>query len=178
MPGKCFQLLVLRRCANVSARWRSGQTIWMHPQHAAHVSMLLMVPVLHRLCNNWLAVHANGNHTFISVYCDARRTARSSVHPARLAWPGSTLHEVRCCVNLSEELLISLTRHMEVVLAEVLPVGNNTDDPLPTSVHNGTKYVVAQPGTEWELRVNILNAKIDQSYRVSHNPQQHWCPAG
>ncbi|WIA08448.1 hypothetical protein OEZ85_007885 [Tetradesmus obliquus] len=55
---------------------------------------------------------------------------------------------------------------MEVVLAEVLPVGNNTDDPLPTLVHNGTKYVVAQPGTEWELRGNILNAKIDQSYRV------------
>lgn len=60
---------------------------------------------------------------------------------------------------------------MASVLAEVLPVGNNARAPLPVVSHNGTKYVIAEPGTEWELRVRVPTAKKNQRYRVSH-PQQ------
>lgn len=60
---------------------------------------------------------------------------------------------------------------MEIVLAEVLPVGNNACGPLPTLAHNGTNYVIAEPGTEWELRLNIINSKKNQRYKVSH-PQR------
>jgi hypothetical protein len=66
---------------------------------------------------------------------------------------------------------------MESVVAEVLPVGNNAGEPLPTLAHNGIKHVIAEPGTEWELRVKILNAKENQRYRVSQQHQQHCCPA-
>jgi hypothetical protein len=65
---------------------------------------------------------------------------------------------------------------MTSVLAEVLPVGNNAREPLPMLAHNGTQYVIAEPGTECELRVKIVNAKANQRYRVS-KPQQ-CCPAG
>jgi hypothetical protein len=56
---------------------------------------------------------------------------------------------------------------MESLIAEVLPVGNNAFEPLPTLAHNGTKYVIAEAETEWELRVTILNARKRQRYRVS-----------
>ncbi|WIA08446.1 hypothetical protein OEZ85_007883 [Tetradesmus obliquus] len=55
---------------------------------------------------------------------------------------------------------------MERVHAEVMPVGNNAREPLPMLVHNGNKYVISEPGTEWGLRVVIENAKQDQRYRV------------
>jgi hypothetical protein len=32
--------------------------------------------------------------------------------------------------------------------------------------HNGTLYAIADPGVEWELRVNVLNPTQGQSYQV------------
>jgi hypothetical protein len=62
---------------------------------------------------------------------------------------------------------------MESVVAEVLPLGNNAREPLPILAHKGTEYVIAAAGTEWELRVKILNAEKNQHYRVRLQYQQH-----
>jgi hypothetical protein len=49
--------------------------------------------------------------------------------------------------------------------AEILPVGRS-GAALPVVNHNGTAYVVAEPGMEWKLKVKVLGTARKQLYRV------------
>jgi hypothetical protein len=49
--------------------------------------------------------------------------------------------------------------------AEVLAVGRSPAA-LPVVNHNGTSYLVAEPGMEWALKVNVQGAARKQLYRV------------
>jgi hypothetical protein len=55
--------------------------------------------------------------------------------------------------------------------AELLPATSGKaarcSGPVPMINHNGTTYAVADPGVEWHLRGNVLNATLGQYYRVS-----------
>jgi hypothetical protein len=60
--------------------------------------------------------------------------------------------------------------------AEVLAVGRSPAA-LPVVNHNGTIYVVAEPGMEWALKVNVLGAARKQLYRVRLHLSLTWTSA-